>query len=51
MKPKKESWRKRFYQKVTLETKLLVVDQIVNGQISRKFALMKYDIFRITISY
>ena len=51
MKPKKEPWRKRFYQKVTLETKLLVVDQIVNGQISRNSASKKYDVPRTTISY
>ena len=51
MKSKKEPWRKRFYQKVTLETKLLVVDQIVNGQISRKAASKKYDVPRTTISY
>jgi transposase-like protein len=51
MKPKKDPWRKRTYQKVTLETKLLVVDQIVNGQISRKAASKKYDVPRTTISY
>jgi transposase-like protein len=51
MKPKKEPWRKRTYQKVTLETKLLVVDQIVNGQISRKAPSKKYDVPRTTISY
>ena len=51
MKSKKEPWRKRFYQKVTLETKLLVVDQIVNGQISRNSASKKYDVPRTTISY
>jgi transposase-like protein len=51
MKPKKEPWRKRTYQKVTLETKLLVVDQIVNGQISRNSASKKYDVPRTTISY
>ena len=51
MKSKKEPWRKRTYQKVTLETKLLVVDQIVNGQISRNSASKKYDVPRTTISY
>ena len=51
MKSKKEPWRKRFYQKVTLETKLLVVDQIVNGQMSRNSASKKYDVPRTTISY
>lgn len=38
MKPQNEHWRKKSYQKVTLETKLLVVDQILNGQISTNFA-------------
>ena len=51
MKSKKEPWRKRTYQKVILETKLFVVDQIVNGQISRNSASKKYDVPRTTISY
>ena len=51
MKTKNEHWRKKFYQKVTLETKLLVVDQILNGQVSRNFASKKYDVPRTTISY
>ncbi|QTY27819.1 helix-turn-helix domain-containing protein [Flavobacterium sp. CS20] len=51
MKSKKEQRRKKSYQKVTLETKLLVVDQIVNGQLSRKVASKKYDVPRTTISY
>ena len=51
MKTKKEPWRKRTYQKVTLETKILVVDQILNGQISRSHASKKYEVPRTTISY
>ena len=51
MKTQNEHWRKKSYQKVTLETKLLVVDQILNGQISTNFASKKYDIPRTTISY
>ena len=51
MKTQNEHWRKKSYQKVTLETKLLVVDQILNGQISRNFASKKYDVPRTTISY
>jgi len=51
MKPKKEHWRKQSYQKVTLETKLLVVDQILNGQVSTNFASKKYDVPRTTITY
>jgi transposase len=38
MKTQKEHWQKKKYQKVTLEIKLLVVDQIQNGQISTNFA-------------
>jgi len=51
MKPQKEHWRKKSYQKVTLETKLLVVDQILNGQLSTNFASKKYDVPRTTINY
>lgn len=51
MKTQNEHWRKKSYQKVTLETKLLVVDQILNGQISTKFASKNYDVPRTTISY
>jgi len=51
MKPQNEHWRKKSYQKVTLETKLLVVDQILNGQISTNFASKKYDVPRTTITY
>ena len=51
MKPKKEHWRKKSYQKTTLETKLLVVDQILNGQISNNQASKKYHIPRTTITY
>ena len=51
MKPKKQHWRKKSYQKATLEIKLLVVDQILNGQISNNQASKKYDIPRTTITY
>ncbi|WP_418638883.1 transposase [Winogradskyella sp.] len=51
MKPKNEHWRKKSYQKATLETKLLVVDQILNGQISNNQASKKYDVPRTTITY
>ena len=42
---------KKTNQKVTLETKLFVVDQILNGQISTNYASKKYDVPRATISY
>lgn len=51
MKTQNEHWRKKSYQKVTLETKLLVVDQIINGQVSTNFASKKYDVPRTTITY
>ncbi|WP_340766635.1 helix-turn-helix domain-containing protein [Polaribacter tangerinus] len=51
MKTKNEHWLKKSYQKATLETKLLVVDQILNGQLSRSAASKKYDIPRTTITY
>lgn len=51
MKTKKEPWRKRTYQKVNLETKILVVDQILKGQISRSNASKKYEVPRTTILY
>jgi transposase-like protein len=51
MKTQKEPWRKKSYEKVTLELKLSVVDQIQNGQISTNFASKKYDIPRTTITY
>ncbi len=40
----KDLWRKRFHQKVNLETKLFVVDQILSGQISENRASKKYDV-------
>ena len=51
MKTQNEHWRKKTYQKVNLETKLLVVDQILTGHISNNQASKKYDIPRTTISY
>jgi transposase len=51
MKTQKQPWRKKSYEKVTLELKLLIVDQIQNGQISTNFAAKKYDIPRTTITY
>lgn len=51
MKTQNEHWRKKSYQKVTLETKLLVVDQILSGQISTNSASKNYDVPRTTINY
>ncbi len=51
MKPQKDHWRKKSYQKVNLETKLLVVEQILIGQISNNQASKTYDVPRTTITY
>jgi len=51
MKTQKEPWRKKTYEKATLELKLFVVDQIQNGQISTNYASKKYDVHRTTIGY
>ena len=51
MKTQNEQWRKKSYRKPPLETKLLVVDQSINGQISNNQASKKYNIPRTTISY
>jgi transposase-like protein len=51
MKTQKQPWRKKTYEKLTLELKLFVVDQIQNGQISTNFASKKFDIPRSTIGY
>jgi hypothetical protein len=51
MKTQKQPWRKKTYEKATLELKLFVVDQIQNGQISTNFASKKYDVPRTTIGY
>jgi hypothetical protein len=47
MKNQKQHWQKKKCQKVTLETKLFVVDQILNGQVSTNFASKKYDVPRM----
>ncbi|CAL2083317.1 helix-turn-helix domain-containing protein [Tenacibaculum dicentrarchi] len=51
MKLQKQPWRKKTYEKVTLELKLFIVDQIQNGQISTNFASKKYEVPRTTIAY
>jgi transposase len=51
MKNQKQPWRKKSYEKVTLELKLFVVDQIQNSQISTNYASKKHDVQRTTISY
>jgi transposase len=47
----KRTLAKKTYEKVTLELKIFVVDQIQNGQISTNFASKKYDVPRTTTFY
>jgi len=51
MKQQKQACRKKPYEKVAFQYKLLVVDQIQNGQISANYASKKYNISRSTIAY
>ena len=51
MKTQKEPWRKKTYEKGTLELKLFVVDQIQNGQIFTNYASKKQDVPRTTVEY
>ena len=51
MKHQKQPCRKKTYEKVTFQHKLLVIDQITNGQISANYASKKYNISRSTIAY
>jgi transposase-like protein len=48
---KKTTCRKRNGREVSFEFKLMVIDQINNGQISANYASKKYDISRSTIAY
>jgi transposase-like protein len=47
----KEPCRKKIYTKVGFELKLLIIDQIQNGQISTNFAAKKYNVPRSSIDY
>ncbi|MDN3664399.1 helix-turn-helix domain-containing protein [Algibacter miyuki] len=49
MKTENEHWRKKSSQKVSLETKLLVIDQILNGHLSNNQASKKYDVSRTSL--
>jgi len=51
MKQQKLPCRKKPYEKVTFQYKLLVIDQILNGRISANYASKKYNISRSTIAY
>ena len=47
----KQPCRKKNYNKVGFELKLLVIDQILNGQISVNYASKKHNVSRSTIQY
>ena len=47
----KQPSRKKNYNKVGFELKLLVIDQILNGQISVNYASKKHNVSRSTIQY
>lgn len=48
---KKESCRKKQYQKVSFDLRLSIIDEITNGQISINYASKKYGISRSSIDY
>lgn len=47
----KSHCQKKAYQKVSFELKLLIIDQIHNGQISTNYAAKKYNVSRSSIQY
>lgn len=51
MKEQKVPCRKKSYEKVGFDLKLLVIDQIQNGRISINYATKKYNISRSSIDY
>ena len=51
MKEQKVPCRKKSYEKVGFDLKLLIIDQIQNGRISINYAAKKYNISRSSIDY
>jgi len=51
MKPQKVPCRKKTYEKVGFDLKLLIIDQIQNGRLSINFAAKKYNVSRSSIDY
>ncbi|MFD2552741.1 helix-turn-helix domain-containing protein [Bizionia sediminis] len=51
MKEQKGPCRKKSYEKVGFDLKLLIIDQIQNGRISVNYAAKKYNISRSSIDY
>ena len=51
MKDNKPPCSKKEYQKVSFELKLMIIDQIQNGQISVNYAAKSYNVSRSSIDY
>jgi transposase-like protein len=51
MKDNKPPCSKKEYQKVSFELKLMIIDQIQNGQISVNYASKSYNVSRSSIDY
>lgn len=51
MKENKPPCPKKEYQKVSFELKLMIIDQIQNGQISINYAAKSYNVSRSSIDY
>jgi transposase-like protein len=51
MKEQKAPCRKKTYDKVGFDLKLLIIDQVQNGRISINYAAKKYNISRSSIDY
>lgn len=51
MKDNKPPCPKKEYQKVSFELKLMIIDQIQNGQISVNYAAKSYNVSRSSIDY
>ncbi|MDR6302328.1 helix-turn-helix domain-containing protein [Mesonia maritima] len=51
MKDNKPPCPKKEYQKVSFELKLMIIDQIQNGQISLNHAAKSYNVSRSSIDY
>ncbi|RXG12024.1 Psq-like protein with HTH domain [Leeuwenhoekiella aestuarii] len=51
MKDNKPPCPKKEYQKVSFELKLMIIDQIQNGQISINYAAKSYNVSRSSIDY
>ena len=51
MKEQKAPCRKKSYEKIGFDLKLLIIDQIQNGRISINYAAKKYNVSRSSIDY